>query len=71
MWLQRLELGVMAKLSDFLPKNGVPPMSVLVQAKIDKDLHKKVKELMPSDVGWQELITAACKLFVDEKSSKK
>lgn len=62
----------MKKLSDYLPSHK-DETTVLVQANIDKALHKKVKALLPKTTGWTDFVTAACKLFIDEnaKSQKK
>lgn len=60
----------MKKITDYLPKSNLS--TVLVQAKIDSELHANVKQKMKSDnIGWHDLIEAACKMYVNEKQSKK
>lgn len=60
----------MKKITDYLPKTSTN--TVLVQAKIDNELHASVKQRMKTDnIGWHDLIEAACKMYVNEKQSKK
>lgn len=57
------------KITDFLPdKSG--EVLVLVQAKIDEDLHIKVRALMSDDnITWNELIEASLRCYLEEKKA--
>jgi hypothetical protein len=57
------------KLADFLPKDS-NQNKILIQAKIDEDLHSKVKSQMQVDnITWHELIIASLKFYLDEKKA--
>ena len=61
----------MKSIRDFLPK-PYPSETILVQAKIDSALHEQVKEKMKAErITWNALMTAACKMYLEETGSKK
>jgi len=54
------------KLTDFIEKEEKPDL-VLIQAKIDKDLHGKAKVKMDAkNLTWNDVMTAALKMLVAE-----
>lgn len=53
---------------DYLPKKETE--TVLVQAKIGKELHTIVKEMMDQDgITWQDLLVASLKRYIDERKA--
>ena len=57
------------KLADYLPKN-VDETTILIQAKINPELHTKVKSQMKTDnISWHELIVASLEYYLDEKKA--
>jgi hypothetical protein len=57
------------KITDYLSEEMTGD-KVLVQGYVDKDLRKRVKDLLPPNIGWNEFLTAALKMFLDEKFKK-
>lgn len=63
------------EISTFLPK-PVPPKPVTIQGKITIELWQEVHNKLQKDkaagrkVYWADLIEAACKLYLSERTSK-